>query len=38
MLKQMVLLTAALAIFMVVPALADKNCATGDFVGTYTRL
>lgn len=38
MLKKMVLLTAALTIFMVVPALADKNCATGDFVGTYTRL
>jgi hypothetical protein len=38
MLIKTIILTAALGIFMVVPALADKNCATGEFVGTYTRL
>jgi hypothetical protein len=37
MFTKMVLLTAALAVFMAVPAFADKDCATGDFVGTYTR-
>lgn len=33
----MMLAMAALTIFMVVPALADQNCSTGNFVGTYTR-
>ena len=38
MLSKMTLLMAALTIFMVAPAFADQNCATGNFVGTYTRL
>jgi hypothetical protein len=37
MFNKMALAMTALAIFMVVPAFADKNCATGEFVGTYTR-
>lgn len=36
MLKRIMLLTAALAIFGVMPVLAG-TCATGNFVGTYTR-
>ncbi|MEP6848427.1 MAG: hypothetical protein ABI999_06195 [Acidobacteriota bacterium] len=38
MFKKIMLSAIALMMFMVVPAFADKNCATGDFVGTYTRL
>ena len=37
MLNKMALALAALTVFMVAPAFADKNCATGEFVGTYTR-
>ena len=36
MFRKMMILTAALTIFMVVPTFAD-SCATGAFVGTYTR-
>jgi len=32
------LAAAALTMFFVIPAFADKNCATGEFVGTYTSL
>lgn len=38
MLRKTTMLLPLLAIFMVAPAFADKNCATGEFVGTYTRL
>ncbi|MEP6946847.1 MAG: hypothetical protein ABJA02_13080 [Acidobacteriota bacterium] len=36
MLKK-ILLLAALALFAAIPAFADQDCATGHFVGTYTR-
>ncbi len=37
MIKKMMFVAFATMVFMVVPALADQNCATGGFVGTYTR-
>ncbi|MGH9820263.1 MAG: hypothetical protein ACRD43_08845 [Pyrinomonadaceae bacterium] len=37
MLKKIMMLAAALTVFTVIPAFADQNCSTGNFVGTYTR-
>ena len=38
MIKKLMMLALAITVFMVVPALADQDCSSGNFVGTYLRV